>query len=109
MAEINFRKTHRVSKKGVARRRNVPLLYNEVKSKLNLSLTPSTIDSLTKKAIDLNTSISEMIERWVRKSFIVLSLTPSTMDRLTKEAESTGISIDEQVECWVRGWNTPSE
>lgn len=52
--------------KGVARRRGAPVLYNELKKKLNLSLTPTTVNELQNAAVKDNVSISEFIERWVR-------------------------------------------
>lgn len=52
--------------KGVARRRGAPVLYDELKVKLNLSLTPTTVNELQNAASGDNISISEFIERWVR-------------------------------------------
>lgn len=52
--------------KGVARRRGAPVLYSEPKKKLNLSLTPTTVNELSEAAARDNISISEMIEQWVR-------------------------------------------
>jgi hypothetical protein len=51
---------------GKARRRGAPILHSEVKEKLNLTLTPTVIKSITEEAAKHGVSRSELIERWVR-------------------------------------------
>ncbi len=104
MADINFRKTPKPSAKGVKRQREIPLLYDQVKSKLNLSLTPTAKDNLTQKAIEGHTSISDMIERWSRNTCLGITLTPTTIAKLIEKAEVAGVSPDELIERWVRTW-----
>jgi hypothetical protein len=52
--------------KGKARRRGVPIIHNELKQKLNLTLTPTTIEKLTYLAKKAGVSRSEFIEQLVR-------------------------------------------
>lgn len=59
-------KSPKGASKGVARRRGSPVLYNELKTKLNLSLTPTAIKELENAANKDNISISELIERLAR-------------------------------------------
>ena len=53
-------------RKGKARRRGAPILYEEVKGKLNLTLTPTAIKNITEAAAEEHISRSELIERWAR-------------------------------------------
>jgi hypothetical protein len=53
---------------GKARRRNVPLIYDERKRNINLTLTPTAIDLISAAAKVSGFSRSEFIERWARES-----------------------------------------
>ncbi|MBD2415638.1 hypothetical protein FACHB389_32840 [Nostoc calcicola FACHB-389] len=52
--------------KGKARRRKVPIIHEECKAKLNLTLTPTAIDKLTQAAKRAGISRSELIEDFAR-------------------------------------------
>jgi predicted transcriptional regulator len=52
--------------KGKKRLRNVPALYDEMKSVHRLMLTPTAWKKLQEIAVQQNTSISELIEVWAR-------------------------------------------
>ena len=54
------------SQKGRSCRRGKPVLYEEVKTKINLTLTPSTIHNLTKVAESEDVSRSELVEQLLR-------------------------------------------
>lgn len=46
--------------------KNVPFFYDEVKERHTVLLTPSTWSTLKEKANKEGTSVSELIEQWVR-------------------------------------------
>lgn len=52
--------------KGKARRRGVPIIHSELKQKLNLTLTPSTIEKLSAEAKKAGVSRSEFVEQLIR-------------------------------------------
>jgi hypothetical protein len=54
------------SHKGIPCRRGKPILYEEVKTKINLTLTPSTIHDLTRVAESEGISRSELVEQLLR-------------------------------------------
>jgi hypothetical protein len=51
---------------GTARRRGEPILYDEVKVKWNLMITPTAKQLISEAAKLQNFSPSEFIERWAR-------------------------------------------
>jgi hypothetical protein len=53
---------------GKARRRGVPLIYEERKRNINLTLTPTAIDLISAAAKAAGFSRSEFIERWAREN-----------------------------------------
>lgn len=52
---------------GKARRRGAPIIHEELKEKLNLTLTPTAIEKLTATAKKEGISRSELVERWARQ------------------------------------------
>ena len=56
--------------KGTARRRGEPIMYDELKEKWNLMLTPTAKQIITEAAKLQNFSASEFIERWARTELI---------------------------------------
>ena len=52
--------------KGQKRVRNVPVLYNEVKTQRGLMLTPTAWEKLKLAAIAKGISCSELVEQWAR-------------------------------------------
>jgi hypothetical protein len=56
--------------KGTARRRGEPIMYDEVKEKWNLNITPTAKRLITEAAKLQNFSASEFIERWARTELI---------------------------------------
>lgn len=54
------------TRKSIKGQKNTPFLYNEVKKKHGIFLTPSSWEWLQNKAKTEGTSISELIEQWVR-------------------------------------------
>jgi predicted HicB family RNase H-like nuclease len=66
-------KTYKMPKeylKGTARRRGEPIMYDEVKEKWNLNITPTAKRLITEAAKLQNFSASEFIERWARTELI---------------------------------------
>ncbi len=59
------------SHKGIACRKGEPIFWNELKKRLNLSLTPTAIANLTKIAEAENISRSEALERILRGVLLV--------------------------------------
>ena len=55
---------------GTARRRGVPVMYNETKVKLNITLTPTAKELISEAAKLENFSTSEFIERWARTQLV---------------------------------------
>lgn len=53
---------------GKARRRGMPLIYEERKRNFNATLTPTAIDLISAAAKAEGFSRSEFIERWARES-----------------------------------------
>jgi len=53
--------------KGKARRRGAPILHQEAKEKLNLTLTPTAIAKLSEAAAKAGVSRSELVERWAKE------------------------------------------
>lgn len=56
--------------KGKARRRGAPLVHDEVKININLTLTPTAIELISAAAKAKGFSKSEFIERWARESLV---------------------------------------
>ena len=54
------------SHKGIPCRRGKPILHEEVKARINLTLTPSTIQKLTTVAESKGISRSELVEQLLR-------------------------------------------
>ncbi|MBO3463398.1 hypothetical protein G7B40_040945 [Aetokthonos hydrillicola Thurmond2011] len=54
--------------RGKARRRGAPIIHEEAKEKLNLTLTPTAINKLSQAAFKAGVSRSELVERWVREN-----------------------------------------
>ncbi len=65
--EPNHNRPNYKGKKGL---RNQPLIYDETKVKLNLTLTPTAKNQLKLKAEEQKTSISSLIEEWARSEEI---------------------------------------
>jgi hypothetical protein len=51
---------------GLARRRGIPVMYDEVKESWNIKITPTAKQIIKEAAQALNFSASEFIERWAR-------------------------------------------
>lgn len=56
------------TRKSIKGQKNTPLIYDELKKKRTISITPSSWDWLKKQAENQNTSVSEVIENWVRNA-----------------------------------------
>jgi hypothetical protein len=56
--------------KGQPRRRGIPLIYSEVKEKLNLMLTPTAKEIILNAAKLQGVSRSELVERWARENLV---------------------------------------
>ncbi len=52
-----------MGKKGQKGQKNVPELYDEIKRRVNLAITPTGIEGLDAIASDLGVSRSELVER----------------------------------------------
>ena len=52
---------------GKPRRRGAPIIHEELKKKLNLTLTPMAIEKLTAAAKKAGVSRSELVESWARQ------------------------------------------
>ena len=57
------------SRKGKKGLKNTPLFYEEVKTKHSIMMTPVAWDLLQKRAQEHGVSVSEFLERWIRKKF----------------------------------------
>lgn len=55
------------SRKGRKASKNAPLFYEEVKTKHSIMMTPIAWDLLQKHAQEHGVSVSEFLERWIRK------------------------------------------
>jgi hypothetical protein len=69
--ELKSKNKHKMPKgylKGKARRRGAPLVHDEVKRNINLTLTPTAIELISAAAKADGFSRSEFIERWARTS-----------------------------------------
>jgi predicted DNA-binding ribbon-helix-helix protein len=55
-------------KKGIKGQKNVPILYDEVKERHTILLTPTVWIKLKSMAEARGISISEVIENWVRET-----------------------------------------
>ncbi len=51
---------------GIACRKGQAICYEEVKTNINLTLTPTALDILKELAMQMKISRSEIIERWLR-------------------------------------------
>lgn len=60
-----------MGKKGQKGQKDVPELYDEVKKRVNLALTPSGINGLDAIASNLNISRSELVEQIGRKRILL--------------------------------------
>jgi hypothetical protein len=65
-----------MGKKGQIGQKNVPELYDEVKRRVNLAITPTGIEGLDAIASELGVSRSELVER-IGRGLISLNLNPS--------------------------------
>lgn len=54
---------------GLSGKKGKPLIHNEVKEKMNLSLTPTCKNNYAEAAAKCNLSVSEFIERLGRSKF----------------------------------------
>jgi hypothetical protein len=68
-----------MSKKGQKGQKNVPELYDEVKRRVNLAITPTGIKGLDAIASELGVSRSELVER-IGRGLISLNLNPSVKE-----------------------------
>jgi hypothetical protein len=68
-----------MGKKGQKGQKNVPELYDEVKRRVNLAITPTGIEGLDAIASDLGMSRSELVER-IGRGLISLNLNPSVKE-----------------------------
>ncbi len=68
-----------MGKKGQKGQKNVPELYDEVKRRVNLAITPTGIEGLDAIASDLGVSRSELVER-IGRGLISLNLNPSVQE-----------------------------
>ena len=68
--------TKLMGKKGQKGQKNVPELYDEVKRRVNLAITPTGIEGLDAIASDLGMSRSELVER-IGRGLISLNSNPS--------------------------------
>ncbi|MGH1394626.1 MAG: hypothetical protein ACRAVC_11410 [Trichormus sp.] len=75
-----------MGKKGQKGQKDVPELYDEVKKRVNLALTPTGIDGLDAIADSMDLSRSELVERIGRKliSVNVSSLTQEDQQAIKK-------------------------
>ena len=71
--------TKLMGKKGQKGQKNVPELYDEVKRRVNLAITPTGIEGLDALASDLGVSRSELVER-IGRGLISLNLNPSVKE-----------------------------
>lgn len=56
------------TRKSIKGQKNTPFMYDEVKQKHGILLTPSSWKWLQEKAKSEGTSASELIEQWIRKT-----------------------------------------
>jgi hypothetical protein len=68
-----------MGKKGQKGQKNVPELYDEVKRRVNLAITPTGIEGLDAIASELGVSRSELVER-IGRGLISLNSNPSIKD-----------------------------
>ena len=68
-----------MGKKGQIGQKNVPELYDEVKRRVNLAITPTGIEGLDAIASELGVSRSELVER-IGRGLISLNLNPSVKE-----------------------------
>lgn len=68
--------------KGTARRRDEPIMYDELKGKWNIMITPTAKQIITKAAKLQNFSASEFIERWARTELIKLEIEIPTKEEV---------------------------
>jgi hypothetical protein len=71
MTEKKNTERHKMPKgylEGKARRRKIPLIHDELKRNINLTLTPTAIDLISADAKAAGFSRSEFIERWAREN-----------------------------------------
>jgi len=73
VTQQNFKR--KGSHKGIACRKGEPIFWDELKSRINLSLTPTAIANLTQIADRENLTRSEALERILRG---MLSINPPT-------------------------------
>ena len=71
--------TKLMGKKGQKGQKNVPELYDEVKRRVNLAITPTGIKGLDAIASELGVSRSELVER-IGRGLISLNLNPSVKE-----------------------------
>jgi hypothetical protein len=68
-----------MGKKGQIGQKNVPELYDEVKRRVNLAITPTGIEGLDAIASELGVSRSELVER-IGRGLISLNLNPGVKE-----------------------------
>ena len=71
--------TKLMGKKGQKGQKNVPELYDEVKRRVNLAITPTGIEALDAIASDLGVSRSELVER-IGRGVDSLNLNPGVKE-----------------------------
>ncbi|MBU7586800.1 MAG: hypothetical protein KAF91_28755 [Nostoc sp. TH1S01] len=72
-----------MGKKGQKGQKDVPELYDEVKKRVNLALTPTAIEGLDAIADSMDLSRSEFVERIGRK---LISVNVSSLTQEDKQA-----------------------
>ncbi|MTF40393.1 hypothetical protein [Cyanobacterium aponinum] len=75
----NYNRPNYKGKKGL---RNQPLIYDETKIKLNLTLTPTAKNYLQLKAKEQGTSISSLIEEWARSEELKAFQIPEAIKKI---------------------------
>jgi DNA-binding PadR family transcriptional regulator len=58
--------------KGQKNIKGVPELYNEIKKRVNIALTPSGAEMLKEVAAKEDLSVSELIERFAREQYEIM-------------------------------------
>lgn len=78
-SKSNYNRPTYKGKKGL---RDKPLIYDETKIKLNLTLTPTAKNYLKIKAIEQGTSISSLIEEWARSEVLKAFQIPEPIKKI---------------------------
>lgn len=97
----NEKERYKMPKKfvgGVKRCRGVPIMYEERKDKLNLSVTPASKVTIGNAAKHQGISMSELIERLTRAE---LFFPPATIEKIITAAQAQGVSNLQLIERLV--------